>query len=78
MPRYVCSETYYFRELGRRVQPNEVIDLPEETFEHFKKSHPGLLKPAMLNTMAEVPVVRSSEASEGERAPKRRGRKAKN
>jgi hypothetical protein len=62
MPKYVNSQnSYFFREIGRKAGAGEVIELPEESYAKYQKSHPGLLRPALLNTMAEVPVIRSEE-----------------
>lgn len=90
MPKYVCSQnSYFFREIGRKASINEVIELPEEAFAKYQRSHPGLLRPALLNTMAEVPMVRSNAAVKEVTAeahvvetpaetPKKRGRAKKN
>jgi hypothetical protein len=77
MPNYVCSQnSYFFREIGRKASANEVVELPEEAYAKYQKSHPGLLRPALLNTMAEVPMVRATKpvSEESPAVPKKRGR----
>lgn len=63
MPNYIVSESYFFREKNRRYEAGDTVeDLPVAYYEKYRISHPGLLRPAPLNTMGHPAAIRSEVA----------------
>ena len=74
MPLYQVSETHYFRENGRRLDPGQTIELTEEQAAERNREHPGLLRPVPLNTQGRPKMVRTEDAPEAPEKPPRKKR----
>lgn len=63
--QYQVSKSWWFSELGRKPEPGEVIELPEETAERYMHNEPGLLKAVRHTAQAHPSDVRSESKPKG-------------
>src|SRR5438105_796652 len=61
MQSYKVSVEHYFKEVGQKVKAGSVIELREGDALRYMESHPGLLTPALMNTMGVPGLIRKVE-----------------
>lgn len=58
MPLYEVSERHYFRPIGRKLHPGQVVELLEDEAAALNAAHPGLLREARVTTQDGPAVAR--------------------
>ena len=58
MARYQVGKSWWFPELGRKPEPGEVVELPEEAAKRYMHNEPGLLTPTRATAQAKPEATR--------------------
>ena len=62
MAQYQVGKQWFFPELGRKPDPGEVVELPEDAAERYMHNEPGLLSPVYQNRQAKPEVTRKRKS----------------